>query len=58
MCYRGACRRVDVHDALDVRPSSVDGGVQGEAGLVHAQVGTASVHDLPLQVNLHLGTHR
>lgn len=43
-----------VYDALDVGPRGVDGGVQGEAGLVDPQVGAAPVYHLPLEVDLHL----
>lgn len=44
-----------MHNALDVGPRSIDGRVQHEASLVHPQIGAASVHNLPLQVDLDLG---
>lgn len=45
-----------MHDALDVGPGRVDGGVEGEASLVYAQIRAASVYDLTLKVDLHLRT--
>lgn len=46
-----------MHYALDVRPGSIDGRVEGEASLIYAQISAAAVYDLTLQVDLHLRTH-
>lgn len=49
---------MDVDDTLDVRPCSIDGGVESETGLVDPEVGAASVHYLAMKVYLHLERNR
>lgn len=43
-----------MYDRLDIGPCSVDGGVEGEAGLVDPKIGAAPVDYLTLKVYLHL----
>lgn len=56
--YRGARGCVYMDNTLDVRPGSVDGRVENEAGLVDPEVGAAPVHNLTLNVDLHLESNR
>lgn len=52
--YRCTCGCVYMYDTLDVGPRSIDGRVEGEAGLVEPEVSAAPIHDLSLEVYLHL----
>lgn len=46
--------RVHMYNTLDIGPSSKDGRVENEASLVDPEVGAAPVHDLTLEIYLHL----
>lgn len=43
-----------MHDAPDIRPGGIDGGVQREASLVDSQVSAPTVHYITLEVYFNL----
>lgn len=52
--YRSTCSCVYVDNAFHIWPYGINGRVEGEASRVDPEVSAAPVHDLPLEVELHL----